>query len=184
MRGKDWINITSLYQLNELKPIEEKTKLDKIYNKALQYERYDIIVKMVWRIAHNKRQPYNIAPIKQFYDWAQLYEKTGIEEYKDKATGKYWHYVLWDKIVTALEYETVPFRSLGKLKKDIIRINKLPKPLRGNCYACAAVICSKCVLGKVPCSFPHSIWSILITAINNNDRERAIKYAGRIRDAW
>lgn len=181
MTREEWMYITSLRQLEKLEPVEEKTKLDKIYNKALQYERYDIIVKMVWRISHNKRQPYNIASINQFYDWVQIYEKTGIEEYKDKATGKYWHYILWDKIVTALEHELVP---LGKLKKGIIKVNKLPRPLRGDCYACSAVLCSKCKLKMVPCSFPHSPWSILTRAINSNDREKAIKYAEVIRDAW
>ena len=89
MIREEWMYITSLRQLEKLEPVKEKTKLDKIYNKALQYERYDIIVKMVWRISRKKRQPYNIASINQFYDWVQTYEKTGIEEYKDKATGKY-----------------------------------------------------------------------------------------------
>ena len=168
MTREEWMYITSLRQLEKLEPVEEKTKLD-------------IIVKMVWRITHKKRQPYNIASINQFYDWVQTYEKTGIEEYKDKATGKYWHYILWDKIATALEHESVP---LGKLKKDIIRVNKLPRPLRGDCYACSAVLCSKCKLKSVPCSFPHSPWSILTMAINSNDREKAIKYAEVIRDAW
>ena len=66
MTREEWMYITSLRQLEKLEPVEEKTKLDKIYNKALQYERYDIIVKMVWRITHKKRQPYNIASINQF----------------------------------------------------------------------------------------------------------------------
>ena len=66
MTREEWMYITSLRQLETLEPAEEKTKLDKIYNKALQYERYDIIVKMAYRIAQNKRQPYNIAPINQF----------------------------------------------------------------------------------------------------------------------
>lgn len=181
MTREEWMYMTSLRQLEKLEPVEEKTKLDKIYNKALQYERYDIIVKMAWRIRQKKRQPYNIAAINYFYNMVQLYEKTGIEEYKDKATGKYWHYILWDKIVTALEHETVP---LGKLKKDIIMVNKLPRPLRGDCYACSAVLCSKCKLKSVPCSFPHSPWSILTRAIESNDREKAMKYAEVIRDAW
>lgn len=180
MRGNDWMYITSLRQLEELEPVEEKTKIDKIYNKALQYGRYDIIVEMIWRIAHNK-QPYNIVAINYFYNTALMYEKTGIEEYKDKATGKYWHYVLWDKIATALEHE---LRPLVQLKKDIIRVNRLPKPLRGDCYACAAVRCNKCILKKVPCSFPHSLWATLNRAIDSNDREVAIKKAREIRDAW
>ena len=184
MTREEWMYITSLRQLEKLEQVKEKTKLDKIYNKALQYERYDIIVKMAYLIAQNKRQPYNITAINQFYAWVQTYEMTGIAEYKDKATGKYWHYILWDKIVTALEYETAPFRPLGKLKKDIIKVNKLPRPLRGDCYACSAVLCSKCKLKMVPCSFPHSPWSVLTRAINNNDREKAAKYAEVIRDAW
>ena len=184
MTREEWMYITSLRQLEKLEQVKEKTKLDKIYNKALQYERYDIIVKMVYRIAQNKRQPYNITAINQFYAWVQTYEALGIAEYKDKATGKYWHYILWDKIVTALEHESIPFRPLGKLKKDIIKVNKLPRPLRGDCYACSAVLCSKCKLKMVPCSFPHSTWSRLTRAIESNDREKAMKYAEVIRDAW
>lgn len=172
MTREEWMYITSLRQL------------DKIYNKALQYERYDIIVKMAYLIAQNKRQPYNISSINQFYAWVQTYEMTRIAEYKEKATGKYWHYILWDKIVTALEHESIPFRPLGQLKKDIIKVNKLPRPLRGDCYACSAVICSKCKLKIALCSFPHSQWSILTRAINSSYREKAIKYAEVIRDAW
>lgn len=184
MTRVEWSSVVASHQFEKLEPIEEKTKTDKIYNKALQYERYDIIVKMVWRIMHKRQQPYNIAAINYFYDMVLKYERTGIEEYKDKATGKYWHYVLWDKIVTALEHEAVPFRPLGQLKKDIIRVNKLPRPLRGDCYACSAVVCRKCKLKMVPCSFPHSSWSILTRAIYNKDRENAIRYAEVIRDAW
>lgn len=184
MTREEWIYITSVRQFEKLESVEEKTKTDKVYNKALQYGRYDIIVKLARRIVFRKRQPYNIAVINYFYDMVLKYEKTGIEEYKDKATGKYWHYILWDKIVTALEHEQIPFRPLGQLKKDIIRVNKLPRPLRGDCYACSAVICSKCKLKMVPCTFLHSPWSVLVRAVNNNNREVAVKKAREIRDAW
>lgn len=175
-----WAKITVLNQLKDLTPVEEKTKLDKIYNKALEYERYDIIIEMIWRINHHK-QPYNIKPISLFYNNVLIYEKTRIEEYKDKATGRYWHYIMWDKIASALELEQIPFRSITQLKKDIIKVNKLPKPLRNSCYACSIVFCSKC---KLKCSFPHSPWSCFYWAMKNNDKDTAIKKAREIRDAW
>lgn len=184
MHGKEWMKITALWQLECLTPIEERSKVDRIYNKALEYERYDIIVEMIWRINHHKRQLYNIKSINQFYEWVQIYERTGIEEYKDKATGKYWHYILWDKIATALEREPIPFRSISQLKQDIIKVNKLPKPLRSNCYACSIVFCSKCKLKIKRCSLPHSLWSAIIKAIMFNDRDTAIKKAKEMRDAW
>ena len=148
-------------------PFEGET----LYNKALKYGRHDICLK----IAETKRETA------EFEENVRKYEETGLSLYKDKATGRYYHMILWDEIIRRLRDEF----DATELKERVINELDLPKPYQFNCYACTTH-CKVCPIAERAgrCGNKNSAYAHYIDAINNCDKEEAIKYAEVIVDAW
>lgn len=146
-----------------------------LYNKAYKYGRYDICLK----IAETKRETAD------FEENVRKYEETGEQQYKDKATGRYYHMVLWEEIIRRLRDGYNGTLYAPKLKERIIDELDLPKPYNHSCYACTAH-CKVCPIVERAgrCGDDNSAYAHYIDAINNCDRETAIKYAEVIADAW
>ena len=164
------MKITDICTLNDVLdngPFEGET----LYNKALKYGRHDICLE----IAETKRKTA------EFEKNVRKYEETGLSLYKDKATGRYYHILLWDEIIRRLREEF----DATELKERVINELDLPKPYQFNCYACTAH-CKVCPIAERAgrCGDDNSAYAHYIDAINNCDRDEAIKYAEVIADAW
>lgn len=121
----------------------------------------------------------------EFEENVRKYEETGLSLYKDKATGRYYHMILWDEIIRRLrEKSDVPLYA-PKLKEQIIDELDLPEPYQFNCYACTAK-CEVCPIAKRAgrCRDENSAYYKFSTALDRGDKEEAIKYAEVIADAW
>lgn len=156
--------MTNIYTLTDVLvngPFEGET----LYNKALKYGRHDICLE----IAETKRKTAD------FEENVRKYEETGLQLYKDKATGRYYHIILWDEIIRRLREEF----DAPNLKEKII---DLPKH---SCYACTAH-CKVCPIAERAgqCSDENSAYYKFTTALDRGDIEEAIKYAEVIADAW
>lgn len=144
------------------------------YNKAREYGRYDLCL----YIAEARRY----RALLEFTEHIQLYEKTGEQQYKDLATGRYYHRILWDEIVRRLRngYDD------DEIDKEII-IDELdlPKPYQFHCYACTAK-CEVCPIAERAgqCSDNNSTYVHFVKALENKNVEEAITEAERMRDAW
>ena len=152
-------------------PFEGET----LYNKAYKYGRYDICL----LIAETKRKTAD------FEENVRKYEETGYSLYKDKATGRYYHMILWDEIIRRLrEKSDVPLAA-PKLKEQIIDELALPKPSKHSCYACITM-CEVCPIAERAgqCSDENSAYYKFTTALAHGDKEEAIKYAEVMADAW
>lgn len=103
--------MTDIYTLNDVLvngPIEGET----LYNKALKYGRHDICLE----IAATKRKTA------EFEENVRKYEETGLSLYKDKATGRYYHTILWEEIICRLREEF----DATELKERVINELDLP----------------------------------------------------------
>ena len=148
-------------------PFEGET----LYNKAYKYGRYDICLK--------------IAETADFEENVRKYEETGLSLYKDKATGRYYHMVLWEEIICRLrEKSDVPLYA-PKLKERIIDELGLPKPYKHSCFACITT-CEACPIAERAgkCVDENSTYDKFTTALSHGDKEAAIKYAEVMADAW
>lgn len=146
-----------------------------LYNKAYKYGRYDICLK----IAEIKRETAD------FEENVRKYEETGLSLYKDKATGRYYHMVLWEEIICRLrDNDDVPLYA-PKLKERIIDELGLPKPYKHSCYACITK-CEACPIAERAgrCIDENSTYDKFTTALSHGDKEEAIKYAEVMADAW
>lgn len=164
------MKITDIYTLKDVMdngPFEGEV----LYNKAYKYGRHDICL----LIAETKRKTA------EFEENIRLYEETGLSLYKDKATGRYYHMILWDEIICRLREEA----DVTELKERVINELDLPKPYQYNCYACITA-CDVCHFAKRAgrCGDDNSAYAHYIDAINNCDRDETIKYAEVIADAW
>ena len=164
------MKITDICTLNDVLtngPFEGET----LYNKAYKYGRHDICLE----IAETKRKTVD------FEENVRKYEETGLSLYKDKATGRYYHILLWDEIIRRLREEW----DTTELKERVINELDLPKPYQFNCYACT-VHCKVCPIAERAgrCGDENSAYAHYIDAINNCDRDEAIKYAEVMADAW
>lgn len=91
------MKITDIYTLKDVMdcgPIEGET----LFNKAYKYGRHDICLE----IAETKRKTAD------FEENVRKYEETGLSLYKDKATGRYYHMILWEEIICRLRDELKP----------------------------------------------------------------------------
>ena len=70
---------------------------EELYNKAHKYGRHDLFIIIANRGRNGLR--LNIKKITDFKKNVHLYEETGEQEYKDKATGRYYHRILWQGII-------------------------------------------------------------------------------------
>ena len=147
------------------------------YNKAREYGRYDLCL----YIADARRY----RALLEFTENIQLYEKTGEQQYKDLATGRYYHRILWDEIVYRLRTGYNDTLDADKLKKNIIDELDLPKPYQYSCYACIAK-CEVCPISDLamPCSSVNSTYVRFVNALENENIEEAIIEAEIMRDAW
>lgn len=148
-------------------PFEGET----LYNKAYKYGRLEI--------AATKRKTAD------FEENVRKYEETGLSLYKDKATGRYYHMILWDEVIRRLrEEDDVPLDA-PCLKEKIIDELDFPKPSKHSCYACTAK-CKACPIAERAgqCSDENSAYYKFSTALDRGDRDTAIKYAEVIADAW
>ena len=152
-------------------PFEGET----LYNKAYKYGRYDICLK----IAETKRETAD------FEENVRKYEETGEQQYKDKATGRYYHRIMWKEIICRLrEKSDVPL-YVPRLKEIIIDELGFPKPYNYSCFACIAT-CETCPIAERAgrCIDENSTYDKFTTALSRGDIEAAIKYAEVMADAW
>lgn len=147
------MKITEVYTLKDVLdcgPFEGET----LYNKAYKYGRHDICLK----IAEARRE------VAEFEENVRKYEETGLSLYKDKATGRYYHMILWDEIIRRLrEGDDVLFKHY--------------------CFTC----CEACPIAERVghCSDEkNSTYYKFITALDRGDIVAAIKYAEVMADAW
>ena len=158
--------MTDIYTFKDVMdcgPFEGET----LYNKAYKYGRHDICL----LIAETKRKTAD------FEENVRKYEETGEQQYKDKATGRYYHMVLWEEIIRRLREKS----DVPELKERIIDELGLPKP----CFACITK-CEMCPISRRAgiCSDEDSAYYKFSTALSHGDKEEAIKYAEVIVDAW
>ena len=147
-----------------------------IYNKALCYNRSDI------SSAIEEGKSIRTKAIQDFYNNVIEYEKTGEQQYKDKATGRYYHRVLWGKIVDSI-VEGNWYDDIDNLRLSIIKENKLPMPKYNACYACSCS-CEQCPLKLFRCGHEDAPYSLFVKAYRKREKDTAIKYALMIMDAW
>lgn len=165
--------MTDIYNLEDVidcGPFEGET----LYNKAYKYGRYDICLK----IAETKRETAD------FEKNVRKYEETGLSLYKDKATGRYYHMILWEEVICRLRDGDVPLDA-SKLKEQIIDELGLPKPYKHSCFACITT-CEACPIAERAgrCIDENSTYDKFTTALDRGDIEAAIKYAEVMVDAW
>lgn len=166
--------ITEIYVLSDVLdsgPFEGET----LYNKAYKYGRYDICLE----IAEARHKTAD------FEENVKKYEETGLSLYKDKATGRYYHMILWEEIICRLrEKSDVPLAA-PKLKEQIIDELGLPKPSKHSCYACTTK-CKVCPIAERAgqCNDKDSAYVRFVKALENENIVEAITEAERMRDAW
>ena len=158
--------MTDIYTFKDVMdcgPFEGET----LYNKAYKYGRHDICL----LIAETKRKTAD------FEENVRKYEETGEQQYKDKATGRYYHMVLWEEIIRRLREKS----DVPELKERIIDELGLPKP----CFACITK-CEMCPISRRAgiCSDEDSAYYKFSTALSHGDIEEAIKYAEVMAGAW
>ena len=164
-------DIRTIEDVMDCGPFEGET----LYNKAYKYGRYDICLK----IAETKRETAD------FEENVRKYEETGLSLYKDKATGRYYHMVLWEEIICRLrDDDDVPLYA-PKLKERIIDELGFPKPYNHSCYACITK-CEACPIAERAgrCIDENSTYDKFTAALSRGDKEAAIKYAEVMVDAW
>lgn len=95
-----------------------------------------------------------------------LYEETGEQEYKDKATGRYYHRLLWQGIINYIAEGKKLSWSVNDIKKRVLKEQKLPTPWRNLCYACITH-CDECPISKaaMECYKNDSAFSLFKTRI-------------------
>lgn len=162
--------MTDIHTINDVLangPIEGET----LYNKAYKYGRYDICLE----IAEARHKTAD------FEENVRKYEETGLSLYKDKATGRYYHMILWEEIICRLREKS----DVPKLKEQIIDELGFPKPYQHSCYACITK-CEACPIAERAgqCSDENSAYYKFSTALDRGDRDAAIKYAEVMADAW
>ena len=146
-----------------------------LYNKAYKYGRNDLCLE----IAEARHKTAD------FEENVRKYEETGLSLYKDKATGRYYHMIMWEEIICRLRDGHNDTLYAPKLKEQIIDELGLPKPYKHSCYACITT-CDVCPISRRAgiCSDENSAYYKFTTALSRGDKEEAIKYAEIIMEAW
>ena len=176
------MSITDIYTVKDIlntRHIEGEA----LYNKAVKYGRNDLCLIIVNRKRVGLR--LNVKVLTDFKKNVHLYEETGEQQYKDKATGRYYHRILWQGIINYIAEGKDLSYSVNDIKKRVLRKEKLHTPWRNLCYACITH-CDECPISKaaMECYKNDSAFSLLCKAVKNKDREAAIKYAKIIMEAW
>lgn len=152
-------------------------KAEVIYNKALCYNRSDI------SSAIKEGKSIRTKDIQDFYNNVLEYERTGDETYRDKATGRYYHQIMWRKIIDTI-VEGNWYDDIDDLKLSIIKENKLPMPKYNVCYACSCSTCEQCPLELFRCGHEDAPMSLFIKAYRKRANGIAINYALMIMNSW
>ena len=152
-------------------------KTEIIYKKALCYNRSDI------SSAIEEGKSIRTKAIQDFYNNVLEYEKTGEQQYKDKATGRYYHQIMWRKIAASIA-EGNWYDDIDDLKLSIIKENKLPMPKYNACYACSCFTCEQCPLKLFHCGHEDAPYSLFVKAYRKREKDTAINYATMIMNAW
>ena len=176
------MSITDIYTVKDILNTRH-IEGEELYNKAVKYGRHDLCLIIVNRKRVGLR--LNVKVLTDFKKNVHLYEETGEQEYKDKATGRYNHRLLWQGVINYIaECKNLPC-SVNVIKKRVLRKKKLPTPWRNLCYACITH-CDECPISKaaMECYKNDSAFSLLCAAIKRKDREAAVKYANVIMEAW
>ena len=148
-----------------------------IYKKAFFYHRSDI------SSAIEEGKSIRTKAIQDFYNNVIEYEKTGEQQYKDKATGRYYHQIMWGKIIDSI-VEGNWYDDIYDLKLSIIKENKLPMPKYNACYACSCFTCEQCPLKLFHCGHEDAPFTLFIKAYRKREKDTAINYATMIMNAW
>ena len=148
-----------------------------IYKKAFFYHRSDI------SSAIEEGKSIRTKAIQDFYNNVIEYEKTGEQQYKDKVTGRYYHQIMWGKIIDSI-VEGNWYDDIYDLKLSIIKENKLPMPKYNACYACSCFTCEQCPLKLFHCGHEDAPFTLFIKAYRKREKDTAINYATMIMNAW
>lgn len=172
-------NIYTVQDVLTTRYIEGET----LYNKACEYGRNDLCLLIVNRKRLGLR--LNLKVLTDFKKNVNLYEETGEQEYKDKATGRYNHRLLWQGVINYIAEGRDLSCGVTNIKKRVLKEQKLPTPWRNLCYACITH-CDVCPISKAAseCYKGDSVFSLLCDAIKRKDKQEAIKYANIIMEAW
>lgn len=154
-----------------------------LYNKAREYGRNDLCLLIASRSRLGLR--LNIKKITDFKKNANLYEETGEQQYKDMATGRYYHHLLWQGVINYIAEGKDLSCGVNNIKKKVLKKKKLPTPFVNDCYACTAK-CDECSISKRAgkCFQTDSAFSLLCDAVRIKDREAAIIQSKIIMEAW
>ena len=154
-------------------------KTEIIYKKAFCYHRSDI------SSAIEEGKSIRTKAIQDFYNNVLEYEKTGEQQYKDKATGRYYHRILWQGDINYITEGKNLSYGLNYIKKKVIRKEKLPMAWHNDCYACLTH-CDKCPISRRAgiCYKEDAAFSLLCAAIKSKNKQEAIKQAEIIMEAW
>ena len=174
--------MNNIYTVNDIlntRYIEGET----LYNKAVEYGRHDLCLIIASRRRNGLR--FNIKKITDFKKNVHLYEETGEQEYKDKATGRYYHRILWQGVINYIAEGKNLSYGVNYIKKKVLKEQKLPTPWRNDCYACITK-CNVCPISKAAskCYKVDSAFSLLCNAVRIKNREAAVKAAKVIMEAW
>ena len=174
--------MNNIYTVNDIlntRYIEGET----LYNKACEYGRNDLCFIIVNRKRVGLR--LNIKVLKDFKKNVHLYEETGEQQCKDKATGRYYHRILWQGVINYIAEGKDLSYGVNYIKKKVLRKEKLPTPWHNECYACLTS-CDECPISRRAgvCYKEGAAFSLLCDAVRIKDREVAIKYAKIIMEAW
>ena len=174
--------MTNIYTVNDVLKtgyIEGES----LYNKAFKYGRNDLCL----TIANRRRLGLrlNLKVLTDFKKNVNLYEETGEQRYKDKATGRYNHRIMWQGIIDYIIEGRDLSIGLIAIKKKVLKENRLPTPWRNLCYACITK-CDICPIIKKAgiCYKNNSTFAYLCEAVGSGNKQEAARLAKRIRDAW
>ena len=156
---------------------------EELYNKAHKYGRHELCLLIASRRRNGRR--LNLKKITDFKKLVHLYEETGEQEYKDKATGRYYHHILWQGVINYIAEGNDLSYGVNYIKKKVLMKEKLPTPWHNDCYACITH-CDECPISRRAgvCYKDDAAFSLLCDAVRINDKQEAIKYAEIIMEAW
>ena len=174
--------MTDIYTINDVLKTG-RIEGEKLYNKACEYGRNDICI-----IIANRRRlglRLNLKVLTDFKKNVHLYEKTGEQYYKDKATGRYNHRLLWQAFINYILDDRDLSIGVVKIKKKVLKENRLPTPWHNLCYACITD-CDICPISRKvgKCFKSNSSFALLCEAVESGNKQEAARLAKVIMEAW
>ena len=176
------MSITDIYTVKDILNTRH-IEGEELYNKAVKYGRHDLCLIIVNRKRVGLR--LNVKVLADFKKNVHLYEETGEQQYKDKATGRYYHSILWQGVINYIAEGNDLSHGVNYIKNKVIRKEKLPTPWHNDCYACL-ITCDECPISRRAgiCYKEGAAFSLLCDAIKSKNKQEAIKQAEIIMEAW